>query len=555
MTFNFYDPNEEFENKESINNYIGLFLEYVFNPPTLKESLLQLFNSSGIKGNKADDYITDIISKSENKIKENFNEIKQKYPSLNFNDAVIISSYTCETEDEDFSPYKILNKNMVSENRKQGLNNISKYLFILLKTLRLLPRYYPDPKNKYLYRCINKKVNLMFDPEDATKIPYIRNMNKTFWAFTSTSPKIKTSFQFLGKKQIIEIKENEKNEKKDLFFGTIFTLSGKIWGYDITLFNNYGEEEILLEPERRYFIENHLPELNEIINVICEIKDTPLVLEDIVKLDKRIKNFFLFKVLYAQTYGSDEKKCSKEALNKLIEIKNLFKGEYTISQIYEKNQEIFNIIKEMISNNEYEAYTFIKEIISFFNISEKTELVSDLALLFTSKKYEIEMDIKSIIYFFENLNIQRYNDRLMKILSNDYKRLSEMNLEDLKNNLRKLKDNGIYDYADRNKNLKFFTCLYDKKEAIEFLLSKTHEDIIGLYDRINQINTTITKEDIQNIEDCINIFDKIKFMKDNFSILSYIKMLTEKVISKFEMFSKNYSSIIELEQKKNKNQA
>ena len=72
MTFNFYDPNEEFENKESINNYIGLFLEYVFNPPTLKESLLQLFNSSGLIGNQADDYIIDIISKSEKKNKRKF---------------------------------------------------------------------------------------------------------------------------------------------------------------------------------------------------------------------------------------------------------------------------------------------------------------------------------------------------------------------------------------------------------------------------------------------------------------------------------------------------
>ena len=35
---------------------------------------------------------------------------------------------------------------------------------------------------------------------------------------------------------------------KTLQSGTIFTLYGDIWGYDITLFNVYNEEEILLEP-------------------------------------------------------------------------------------------------------------------------------------------------------------------------------------------------------------------------------------------------------------------------------------------------------------------
>jgi hypothetical protein len=31
-----------------------------------------------------------------------------------------------------------------------GIRNISKYLFLLLKALRKLDRYYPDAKRKYL---------------------------------------------------------------------------------------------------------------------------------------------------------------------------------------------------------------------------------------------------------------------------------------------------------------------------------------------------------------------------------------------------------------------
>ena len=52
-------------------------------------------------------------------------------------------------------------------------------------------------------------------------------------------------------------------------------------------------------------------------------------------------------------------------------------------------------------------------------------MIKDLALLFNSKKYEL--DLKSIIYFFNSLNKE---DDWNKKLSNKYEKLSEMNLED-----------------------------------------------------------------------------------------------------------------------------
>ena len=67
MTFNFYDSNEDIEKEESINKYRELFIEYVNNPPNLKDSLIHLFNSSGITGNKADKLYKDIIEKKKKK--------------------------------------------------------------------------------------------------------------------------------------------------------------------------------------------------------------------------------------------------------------------------------------------------------------------------------------------------------------------------------------------------------------------------------------------------------------------------------------------------------
>ena len=171
---------------------------------------------------------------------------------------------------------------MVSENRKEGLKKISKYLYLLLMAIRKLPKYYPNDKNKYLYRCINVKVKIFIDHYNPKFIPYIRGNTKTFWTFTSTSPNPKTSIKFLGK--------NGSFENRKLKYGTIFSLYGNVWGYDITLFNFYNEEEILLEPERKIFIENVFPDVNDIISVTCEVKDTPIILAHLIKEKNELNN-------------------------------------------------------------------------------------------------------------------------------------------------------------------------------------------------------------------------------------------------------------------------
>ena len=65
---------------------------------------------------------------------------------------------------------------------------------------------------------------------------------------------------------------------------------GKVWGYDITLFNYYEEEEVLLEPERKFKVEQIIPPVNEIIKFRCSLLDTPLVIEkfDNIEIYKHI---------------------------------------------------------------------------------------------------------------------------------------------------------------------------------------------------------------------------------------------------------------------------
>ena len=247
MSLIFYSEEEENQKGESIDKYKDLFDKYKDQTITLTESLTQMFTSSGVDKNKINDLINDLIQKCKNKIELNFDKIKEKYPSISKNEAIIISSYTCEAKDKDYSPYKLLNRNLVSDDRLNGLQKVSKYFYILLKSLRKLKRYYPTKENKYLFRCIGVKVNYMIDPFNKKSIPYIEGNTKTFWSFTSTSTSIKTSYRFLKR----------KTNKS----GTIFTLFGDIWGYDISLFNVFNEEEILLEPERKFIVDQVYPQL------------------------------------------------------------------------------------------------------------------------------------------------------------------------------------------------------------------------------------------------------------------------------------------------------
>ena len=268
MSLNFYCEEEDNNREESIDKYKNLFINYKNNTPSLKDALIQMFESKNLDNEKINYLTGDIINKCKEKIDQNYNLIKNEYNNITKEDAYIICSYTYELKDKTYSPYspyRILNQNLVSDNRQNGIRNISKYLYIFLKSLRKLPRYYP--KNKYLYRCIACKVNITKDPDNKNIIPYINGNKKTFWGFTSTSSDAKLAFQFLNK---------EENVKK----GTIFRLGGDIWGYNIELFNYFKEKEILLEPERKFIVEDVIPPLNDVINITCKILKTNLILND-----------------------------------------------------------------------------------------------------------------------------------------------------------------------------------------------------------------------------------------------------------------------------------
>ena len=176
-----------------------------------------------------------------------------------------------------------------------------------------------------------------------------------------------------------------------------------------------------------------------------------------------------FKVLYDAEKENDQGKCFNNAFQRLNNIKTSFENNTIISEIYENNKYIFNKIKDFISNDESKAEIFIKEMVKYFKITDE-KLISELTIILKSKKYEI--DLKKINFFFQCLIFQNEQNKDNWINFDKYKDLSEMNLEELKKSLEDLKNNGVYDYekTDNDYFFNLFTSLYDKKEAIDFLL-------------------------------------------------------------------------------------
>ena len=85
---------------------------------------------------------------------------------------------------------------------------------------------------------------------------------------------------------------------------------------------------------------------------------------------------------------------------------------------FNENKNNFDSIKKKLINNEKRAEDFFKTLKTYFNIGdspENKETMNDLTLLFNSKKYEL--DLKSIIYFFNCLN---KDDKWNKNLSKTY---------------------------------------------------------------------------------------------------------------------------------------
>ena len=305
--------------------------------------------------------------------------------------------------------------------------------------------------------------------------------------------------------------------------------------------------DIIKNNQNKKLLDYRAGSIRELIQEIEKNDDEKGNLKDLAERVNKVKNFLLFNIIYEMKSGKDENKNFDNAYEKLEEIGKKLKNKTNIIELNNLYKDIFKKIKEKLSNNEERSQELIKNLIDYYQIDVKNdkdnkELIDNLTILFKSKKYE--MDIKSIIFFFEYF--EKGNTEWNNKLKINLKSWEE-DFNSIKKDLNNLKANEIYDYTNIQNYNKLFTCLYDKKEAIDFLFSKTSSEILKLKDKIQPTDRTISIKDILDTENCVSIIIKMKDLKLNLKIFEYIKQLNNKEISQFENYSKIYSSIIELD--------
>ena len=514
MSRNFYTEDEMKKREESINRYKSLFTDFDKNTPSLADALNQMFKASNLEEKKVNEFTKDIIKKCKSRIDPDFKKLKEKYENITEEDAYIICCYTCESEDRKYSPYRLLNQSLVSNNRENGVGNVSKYLYLFLKSLRKLPRF--KPKDGMLYRCLTVHVSLVDDEKKKDVVPYKIGNIKTFWGFTSTSPDPNLTYTFLKGEQMKT--------------GTVFSLSGDVWGYNIEPFNFFKEKEILLEPERKFKILNALPPVNGIINITCEILKTNLILNDIILDSNKI------------TYNNEDDENNYNInLNELvikfeIEAKINEEGKYTsgmglLCNIPSKNIKVFITYYHLMN-------------LDFINYGEKMTLFID------RNAYEINIKLNRFKYTNKDLDITIIEilgtDNIASFIEMD-RYVNSKNYSNMDIIAVSLKNDQELDKLDgkitkKEEKDEYYTCnIETKKEGIIILKenfkligiikdNKSEINIIQMNTIINKINFIkceyeIKKENVGKDIQLINNKGKYDFEIKNGEIEKEIKIL------------------------------
>ena len=301
--------------------------------------------------------------------------------------------------------------------------------------------------------------------------------------------------------------------------------------------------------ETKTIKEFYVDKMQQDITELCELK---------TKCDEinKVKDFLLFKKILEKSTGRDQEDRFNDALAKLKFIKTSFEKKKNIETIFkfelEKEEDskkyanMFENIKDELSKREdSQSDKFIKQMIDYFIINDENKR-KDLIIIIKSKKYE--MIVKSIKFFIEDGLKKK-----LKTLPNNIE-LSKMNLSDLRRTLQDLKDRYIYDYEiDDPFFYEVFTSFYDKKEAIDYLLSKINAktNFDGLKDKLDPTNRSISIKDIEDSTSCLNQFTELR-NKDDIQIIEYLKVLDKDTIKKIISFSKHFPSIKELDSKNEK---
>jgi len=193
-------------------------------------------------------------------------------------------------------------------------------------------------------------------------------------------------------------------------------------------------------------------------------------------------------------------------------------------------------------------------IIDFLGLNNDEQTKKDWKYLEDSSG--AEEDIRNMLFFCENFKINENENKNEKpnyqksgvevILSKVY--------ENIKNNTNKedsleiLKKENIYDCSKKGINIQFFNLFNNQKEAIDFLLNKTPENLEIIKDKLINIDNTVKANDIDDVGNCMDFFkNNLGNCKNDYELFEVIKKIDENLMNKFKKFINIFPSLVELD--------
>ena len=331
-----------------------------------------------------------------------------------------------------------------------------------------------------------------------------------------------------------------------------------------------------IDPEEKYInlkssYEKAQKEINELQNILKAIKifHKNFHSEEIKKIEEAIDKFnngqisdFYNIDLLVEELGGDIKK-KVEEINK-IKYSSTFKKIFENAPGSNDQQRWENAVQKLKPEfmalrrqNKKVDDKFKKEfqiIIDFLGLKNDEQTQKDLKYLEDSSG--AEEDIRNMLFFCENFKINENQNKKEKpeLEKNDLEGILNEVYENIKKNIDRegnldtLKKENIYDCSKKGINIQFFNLFNNQKEAIDFLLNKTPENLEIIKDKLINIDNAVKASDIDDVGNCMDFFKyNLGNCKNNFEMFEAIKNIDDNLFNKFKNFIDIFPSLVELD--------
>ena len=497
-----YNYTQNFEKIKDIFDKLGNE-----NKHTVFMRLLKIFE----KDKPLQEYIFDYYINNMNIYYKN---IKELFKILSEENIKIFMSKISDKTNEKQKYYRVISEEDFFI-EKESLN---------IKLLQELSEIISLIKKTYYYGESKKVLEKIYDDfeKQKLKISYLRSL------LSFSKDIVIKRFELmniLNKPLIPEDKYNEldkdyKNAEKDIEELSKICDALKVFHRD------YHKIEIMkIEDIINKFNNGQIKEFGKISQLLLELGDD--IKAKVEKISK-LREIPIFKRLYYNIEATNQDERFELALKNLPnEFKTIRKNTKNVD---EETKKQFQLIMEILGLNKDEE------------TQKEIKYMEDSSFA--------EEDIKSIIYFCENFKLNNNNNNkeaeLEVVLKKKY--------NDIKNNISKkenlncLKEMGVYDCEKKGMDIEFFNLFNNQNEAINFLLSKSHDNLDIIKDKLINIDNAVKSNDIDEVDNCIDFFNNVLLnCKNKLDLIGKIKAINENLMNNFKKFIKIFPYLVELD--------